>query len=77
MAAAVARIASDIFVPGWAIEPEQSIMITWAVVGVDRAAPSTDAVTVTTASTTVESAGRYSFWNTSALNGGCSVIGHS
>src|SRR5262245_15495932 len=77
MAAAVPRFASDIRVDGLAIEPEQSIMMTWAVVGAAPLGPDPDEVTVTTASTTVELAGRYSFWNTSAWKAGCSVMGVS
>src|SRR5689334_12456123 len=69
MAATVARLASVSFVYGLVIEPEQSIMMTWAKVGAGPPAttPSPDAVTVTTASTTVPPAGRYGFWNSSAL----------
>jgi hypothetical protein len=65
IAAMVAFLASTILVPGLAIEPEQSIMMTWAAVGagppVPRAEPPV-AATVTTASTTVPPAGRYWFW---------------
>src|SRR5256885_12982609 len=69
IAAMVAFFASAILVTGFAIEPEQSIMMTWAAVGgalsVRNVPP--EAVTVTTASTTVPPAGRYWFWETSAL----------
>ncbi len=60
MAATVARLASVSFVYGLVIEPEQSTMMTWANVGAGPPAttPSPDAVTVTTASTTVPPAGR-------------------
>ena len=49
---------------GFAIEPEQSIMMTWAAGGGALSARSVppEAVTVTTASATVAPAGRYWFW---------------
>src|SRR5262252_1366979 len=81
MAAAVARLAAESLVDGSAIEPEQSIMITWAVVGAvvgvaagPEPVPAPDEVMVTTASTTVDPRGRYSFWYTSAVTALASVM---
>src|SRR5207237_464614 len=59
------RLASAILVTGFAIEPEQSTMMTCAADGgavAARASAPPAAVTVTTASTTVPPAGRYGFW---------------
>jgi hypothetical protein len=60
----VAFFASTIFVAGLPIEPDVSIMMTCAAVGASTPArkPSPVALTVTTASTTRPSSGRYSFW---------------
>ena len=65
IAAMVAFLASAILVTGFAIEPEQSTMMTCAADGgavAARASAPPAAVTVTTASTTVPPAGRYGFW---------------
>ncbi len=51
IAVAVAALAAAILVPGLSIEPEQSIMMTWAAVGAAATVPPDD-VTVITASTT-------------------------
>src|SRR5690349_11842016 len=77
IAVIVAFLASVSLVYGLVIEPEQSTMMTWATLGRAPPAatiPSPDAVTVTTASTTVPPAGRYGFWNSSALNAGWSAM---
>src|SRR5262249_9789283 len=63
-ATAVASLASMSFGPD--IEPEQSIMITWAAVGAGPRALSE--ITEIAASMTRPPAGRYSFWSTWTSN---------
>src|SRR5690606_25930410 len=74
IAAAVARFASDSLVAGSDMEPEQSIMMTWAVSGGAPTGPSPVADTVTTASTIDAPTWRYSFWNTSVVKAAGSLM---